>query len=100
MQLAGLRFSMLSRPCGTTSLSLFIASFPEGEEFHVGEKAVEAGVGLASLSHETSEGDHLGGTGHFSMFVTLRTRGNKKLDTDTTIARPGEANTSRKLRIE
>ena len=46
-------------------------SFPEGEELHVGEKSVKAGIGLTTLSHEASEGDHLGGTGGLALLVTL-----------------------------
>ena len=47
-------------------------STTEAEEVLVSEESVEAGVGLTSLAHETSEGDNsVLGTGHLAVFVNL-----------------------------
>ena len=73
-------------------------SFREGKELLFSEKAVKTGIGLTSLSHETSKGDHLGSTGHFAMFVTLNTSENKRLDTDTNNG--CEVSASGRLRIK
>ena len=55
----------------STSCSPLAYSFPEAEEFHIGEKTVKAGVSLTSLSHEASKGDHLGRASHFSFLIAL-----------------------------
>ena len=47
-------------------------STTEAEEVLVSEESVEAGVGLTSLAHETSEGDNsVLGAGHLAIFVNL-----------------------------
>ena len=46
-------------------------SFSEVKELHISEKAVKAGVGLTSLSHESGKGDHVGSTGHLTVLVDL-----------------------------
>ena len=46
-------------------------SFLEGEEVSFGEQSVEARVGLASLAHETSQGENVFLSGHSALFVDL-----------------------------
>ena len=48
-----------------------IFSLPEGEEVGLGEEAVEAGVGLATLSHHTSKSEGLGLGGHLAVLVNV-----------------------------
>ena len=54
-----------------TCINYECASVLEGDEAHLAEDSVEAGVGLASLSHEASKGHGLSLSVHLSLLVNL-----------------------------
>ena len=61
--------------------SLPTRSTPKAKEISVSEQPVEAGVGFASLAHETSQGNDVFLSGHLALFVDLQKQTRSNVNT-------------------